>query len=156
MQQTLAQRLRLPHQYLLRHPWPVEGINREVDVGILVIDDRSDDTLRQVVRFVAELLARLIKLLLDVARRRVVLQEQRHQHEARPGIGLDVVVPMQLLQPLFQRIGNQVLHLLRSGTRPGRAHGKDLEGEGRVFGTPQVQEREEAGERKRREQEKRN
>jgi len=57
-----------------------------------------------------------------------------------------MIVPAQLLNALFERLGDEVLHLLRRGSRPSRGHGEDLDGEGRIFGAPQIEEGEGAGE----------
>jgi histidinol-phosphate/aromatic aminotransferase/cobyric acid decarboxylase-like protein len=72
VQQSLAQRLGLSSQKPLRQPWPVERVDGKVYIGILVVDDRADDALRQVVRLVAELLARLVEFLRDIAWRRAI------------------------------------------------------------------------------------
>jgi hypothetical protein len=63
-QQALAHLFRLQHHLAMRQSLADQGKQREIDVGILVVDDRSDDPARQVQGLVAELLAHLVELLL--------------------------------------------------------------------------------------------
>ena len=63
MQQALAQSFR-PRAVSRRGGMPgaFDGIEREGDVGVFVVDERAHGALRQVARLVAQLLARLIEL----------------------------------------------------------------------------------------------
>ena len=57
-------------------PGAFSGIEREGDVGVFVVDEGAQSALRQVARLVTQLLARLIELLGNLLRRRVVLQRR--------------------------------------------------------------------------------
>ncbi|MNF51547.1 hypothetical protein D3C84_328680 [compost metagenome] len=65
MQQTLAQALGFAHQQSLRLTLGLERIEREGDIGILIIDHRADHPRRQPLLLIQDFLARLVKLLLD-------------------------------------------------------------------------------------------
>src|SRR5208282_1756933 len=97
-------------------------------------------------RFVANLFARLIEFLLHRVWRCVVLQHDRHECQAGPRKGIDMIVPAQLLNALFERLGNEVLHLLRRRARPGGCYGKDLDSERGILGAAQIEKGEGAGE----------
>src|SRR5215510_6081440 len=97
-------------------------------------------------RFVANLFSRLVEFLLHRVWRCVVLQHDRHECQARPRKGIDMIVPAQLLNALFERLGDEVLHLLRRRARPSGRYGKDLDSEEGIFGAAQIEEGEGAGE----------
>ena len=126
---SLAERFGLPDEQARRHPRRLQRIERKGDVGIFVVDKGAEHARRQVAGLVAQFLARLVELLGDVGRRRAVLQGHRHEGEARPRQGLDAVVPAQLLHPLLERFGDEILHLLRGGARPRRGDGQHLDRE---------------------------
>jgi hypothetical protein len=65
----------------------------------------------------------LIKKLWHLARRRVVLEGNLHRGKCRLGVGRHLVEIGQLLQLLFDRIGNLRLHL--GGGSPGPRGGDD-------------------------------
>src|SRR5262249_48184648 len=121
------------------------SIERKSDVGILVVDKRAKHARRQVAGFVAQFLARLVELLGDVGRRCAVLEGQGHEGEPRPRHRLDAVVPAQLLHPLLERLGDEILHLLRSGARPRRRDGQHLDRERGILGAAEPEERIGAG-----------
>ena len=52
----------------------------------------------------------------------------------------DPVVPGQLLKPLLQRFGDEVLHLMRRRPRPCRRDRQSLDGEVGVLGAPELDE----------------
>src|SRR5262249_21322244 len=140
VQQLLPDRLGLPHEEARRHPRRFQGVEREGDVGILVVDEGAEHAGRQVPGLVAQPLARLLELFRDVGRRRAVPDGYRHEVEARPRHRLDAVIPAQLLHPFLERLGNEILHLLRGGTRPGRGDSQHLDGERRVLGATELEE----------------
>src|SRR5438270_10124566 len=90
----------------------------EAHVGVLVVDKRAEDAGRQVASFIAQLLASLVELLLHGRRRCAVFERYRHVCVTGPRGRLDPVVPGQLLKPLLQRFGDEVLHLARRRARP--------------------------------------
>jgi hypothetical protein len=92
------------------------------------------------VGLVTELLARLVELRLDGGRRGLVLERQSQKCQARPRETLDPVIPAQFLEALFQRFGDQVLHLFGRGARPDRRHRQHLDGESRILGAAELQE----------------
>ncbi len=83
--------------------------------------------MRQLGSLILNLLTALIELFLDRFGRRVVLEVDGKEGETRPRKGVDVVVVRELLHPFFQRLGNQVLHLLCSSPRPGCRDSEDLD-----------------------------
>ncbi len=145
MQQLLAQPLCVAHQHALRLALGLEGVQRERDVRVFVVDDGADDAVGQFLRFVRQLLAGLVELFLHFCRRCLV--EQGHHREGQAGTreGLRAVVPPQFLHALFQRFRDLVLHLLRRRPGPGRDNRHLLDRERRVFSAPQLQERQNAG-----------
>ena len=122
VQEVLADHLRLPDQIAHRHAPGLEGIKCEAYVRIFIVDEGAEHAGRQVASFIAELLAGLVELLLNDRWRRAVLQCNRHIRISWPRGRLDAVVPSQLLKPLLQRFGNEVLHLTRRRARPYRRH----------------------------------
>jgi hypothetical protein len=76
----------------------------------------------------------------DVRWRGAALERQRYEGEARPRHCLDPVVPPQLLQPLFKRLGDEILHLLRGRAWPCGSDGQHLHREGRIFGAAELDE----------------
>ena len=129
VQEVLANGLGLPGESPHRHTLRLEGIKGEAHVRIFVVDEWAEHPGRQVAGFVAEFLAGLIELLLHSRRRRAVLERDRHIRVTRPRGRLDPVVPGQLLKPLLQRFGDEVLHLARRRARPCRRDRQGLDGE---------------------------
>src|SRR5687768_12328490 len=122
-----------------------QRIERESDVAVLVIDERADNAARQPRRFVLDLLSGLVEFGLDLGRGRLVAQDEHGEREPRARERFAAIVPAQLLQTLFERLGDLVLHFLSGGAGPDRHHGHLLDGEGRVFGAPEVEIGEDAG-----------
>ena len=141
LEQTLAERLGD-----LLHLRVVGAVGREhvenrIDVAILVIDRRPDQSGRKIVLDVADLLAQLIEQLRHVAGRRVVLESDLHRRECRLVVGRHLVEVGKLLKLLLDRIGDLRLHL---GGRRARPHGgddHDLDGERRIFRASQACDR---------------
>ncbi len=105
----------------LRLALRLERIEREGDVAIFVVDERTRR--RRAADLGAsslDLLARLVEFGL-APRTAASGRAASSVVKARPGRreGFAAVVPAQLLQALFERLGDLVLHLLRSGARPG-------------------------------------
>ena len=101
------------------------GLQREqgeIGVGELVVEEGADDAAGQPACLVRQLLAHLVPLVFHDRRRAVVGQQDLQRDEAGPRGGLDAVEPAQLLQALFQRVCDQILHLGGRGARPGRRH----------------------------------
>ena len=73
MQQVLPQRLGLSGQQPRRQSWRFQRVDGEDYILVFVIQDWRQNSLRQLGRFVLDLLAPLIELFLDSVRRRVVL-----------------------------------------------------------------------------------
>ncbi len=140
MQQALAQRLRIAHKGTLRLTLRLQRKQRKGHVRIFVIDHRPDHAGRQVGHLVADLLARLIELLLDFRRRRAVEQGQRGERQARPRVRFRTVVPAQLLHALFELLGDLILHFLRGGARPRGDDRHHLDRKRRVFRAAQLEE----------------
>ena len=137
-------------------PGAFDGIEREGDVGVFVVDEGAQGALRQVARLVAQLLAGLIELARGPRPAGVSsLSVDRHAGQAGTGEGLDAVVPAQFLHALFQRLGDEILHLLRRGAGPGGRDGQHLDGEGRIFGAAELEEGVAAGQDDRDDQEQR-
>ncbi|CAH5430606.1 hypothetical protein AI2740V1_5322 (plasmid) [Klebsiella pneumoniae] len=94
MQQLLAQGFGVTHQLPRRFSPCFQGKEGKGDIGEFVIHHRAGDAGRQIFRLVAELFARLIKLLRHLGRRGLILQRQGDQRHARAGIGLRAIVPL--------------------------------------------------------------
>lgn len=140
MQQALTQGLGVAHQVALRLAPGFEREQGEGDVRILIVDQRADHPGRQRLGLVADLLARLVELLEHLRGWGGVEQRQGGEGQPRACIGFAAVVPAQFLQALLDLLGDLILHFLGGGARPGGDDGHDLDGEGRVFGTPQLEE----------------
>ena len=93
-ERLLAQGFGVTHQLPRRLSPRLQGKERKGDVGEFVIHHRAGDAGRQIFRLIAELLARLIKLLRHLGRRGLILQRQGYQRHARAGIGLRAIVPL--------------------------------------------------------------
>ena len=115
-----------------------EHVENRIDVAIFVIDRRTDQSGRQIVLDVADLLAQLIEQLRHVAGRRVVLESDLHRREGRLGVGRHLVEVGQLLKLLLDRIGDLRLHLGGGCARPHGGDDHDLDGERRIFGASQA------------------
>ncbi|MNQ75406.1 hypothetical protein D3C85_902020 [compost metagenome] len=153
MQQPLAQPLRVAYQQALRLALGLEREQGKGDIRVFVVDHRPDHPSRKLHRLVADLLARLIKLLRHLRRRGGVEQGQSREGQAGARVGLAAVVPAQFLQALFDLFGDLVLHLLGGGAGPGGNDGHHLDRERRVFRPPQLEERHEPGQRDQADQE---
>ena len=140
VQEVLADHLGLPDQLTHRHALGLERIKGEAHVRIFVVDEGAVDAGRQVAGFVRELLAGLVELLLHDRWRCAVLQRDGHIRVAGPRGRLDPVVPGQLLKPLLQRFGDEVLHLARGRARPCRRDRQGLDGEVGVLRAPEHDE----------------
>ena len=140
VQEVLADGLGLPGEFPHRHALRLEGIEGEAHVRIFVVDEGAEHAGRQVARFIPELLAGLVELLLHAGWRCAVLQRNRHVRITWPCGRLHPVVPGQLLKPLLQRFGDEVLHLARRRARPYRRDRQGLDGEGGVLRPPEHEE----------------
>ena len=116
-----------------------QHVDRRIDVAVLVVEIRSDDAGRQVALDVADLLADLIPELLHLGGRRPVDQVDLDEGHARLRIAFDAVEIGKFLQLLLDLVGDLGLHLGRGRAGPGDVHHHGLDGEGRVFGTPEVE-----------------
>ncbi|MCY1409110.1 hypothetical protein D9M71_244480 [compost metagenome] len=144
-QKALAQILGHLHQLPVRQVLGLQGIEGEIDVGILVVEKRPEHATRQPGHLVTEFLAGLVEKLRQVARPGRFVESHFHRNKARLGNRLDPVVEVQFLQALFQAVGHLLLHFPGRGAGPGGGDGHDLDGEGRVFGTAQFAEGEDTG-----------
>ena len=133
MQKVLADSLGLPHQLAHRHALGLQRVKGEAHVRILVVDEGAEHAGRQVPGFIPELLTGLIEFLLHDRWRCAVLQRNRHIRIAGACGCLHPVVPSQLLKPLLQRFGDEVLHLARRRARPYRRDRQGLDGEGGIL-----------------------
>src|SRR4029450_4091301 len=95
---------------------------------------------RALARFIPELLAGLVELLLHAGWWCAVLQRNRHVCITRPCGRFHPVVPGQLLKPLLQRFGDLVLHLARRRAWPYCRDRQGLDGEGGVLRSPEHEE----------------
>src|SRR5687768_16762541 len=123
----------------------LQRVDRKCHVGIFVVHQWTDHATRQVRRLVAEFLPRLIELFGDVGGRRAVTQDHHREGQPRTRKGLGPVIPAELLQPLFEPLGDQLLHLLGRGSRPDGDDGHLLDRERRIFRPTQAKERHQAG-----------
>ena len=89
---------------------------------------------------IAELLSRLVELLLDRGGRGLVQERQGQKGQPRPREGLHPIIPAQFLEALFERLGDQILHLFGGRARPGCRHREHLDGECRILGAAELQE----------------
>src|SRR5437667_504715 len=128
-----------------RKVWSLDRVECECYIRVLIIDEGTEYALRQFVCFIAQLFASLVKLFRDVLWARSVLETHRHQRESGPSKGLYAIVVAYFLHALLQRLGNEVLHVLRRRSGPHRCNGKHLDREGRVFCASQFQEGKDAG-----------
>ncbi len=155
MQQALAHLFGVAGQQPLRLAFGLQREQGKGHIGILVVHDGADDARGQIGRFIAQLLARLIELFLDLGGRRAVEQGHCGKGQARTGIGLRAVVPAQFLHALFQTFRHLVLHFLRGGARPGRDDGHGLDREGGILRPAKLEEGDDASHRYQDDQEQR-
>ena len=90
--------------------------------------------------FVSELFAGLVELFRNRGGRRAVFQRDGQKGIAWPCHRLDTVVIGQLLNTLFKRLSDEILHLACRRTRPHSCHGQSLDGEGGVLRPPELDE----------------
>src|SRR5205085_8053963 len=154
VKEALPQSLRFAGEFSRRHAMSLEGVHREDDIRVLVVDKRALYTGGKSGSLITEFLARLIELLSNRGGWGLVTQRDHHHCDARAREGLHTIVPTQLLHSLFQRLGDEVLHLL--GCRPGPHGGgrQSLDQERRILGATEVQEGVRAGQNDRDDQEK--
>ena len=131
-----------------------QHVEDRIDVAPFVIDRRPDQSGRQIVLDVGELLAKLVEELRHVAGRRVVLERDLHRREAGFAVGRDLVDEGQLLHLLFDRIGDLRLHFRGCRARPHGGDDHELDGERRIFAAPQAAVGEQAGGAEHHDQEK--
>jgi hypothetical protein len=155
VQQALAQGFGIADEAPMRLALRLQRIEGKGHVSVFVVHHRPDGARRQLTRLIAEFLARLIELLRDIGGGRAVAQEDRGEREARPRKRLGPVIPAQFLHPLLQPFGDQLFHLFRRRSRPGRYDGHLLDREGGVFRPAQRQKGHDSGDGDRHEQEQR-
>ncbi|MDF9863866.1 hypothetical protein M2437_002848 [Methylorubrum pseudosasae] len=138
----------------MRQALGLHGVEGEIDVRELVVEERPEYAARQAGSLVGELLAGLVELRLKFRRRHVVLEDDLGHRESGPDRGLGTVVVDELLQALLQGVGDLALHLLGGGAGPGGRDRHDLDRERRVLGASELLESEEsrAGQRDQQEQ----
>jgi len=140
VQEVLADHLGLPNQLTHGQAPGLECIKGEAHVRIFVVDEGAEHAGRQVAGFIPELLTGLVEFLLHDRWWCAVLQRNRHIRITWPCGRLRPVVPGQLLKPLLQRFGDEILHLARGRARPYSRNRQGLDGEGGVLGPPEHQE----------------
>jgi hypothetical protein len=116
-----------------------QHVDRGIDVAIFVVEVRPDNAGRQVTLDVADSLADLVPELLHHGRRCPVDQEDLDEGDAGLRIGFHPVEIGQFLQLLLDHVGDLRLHLGRSRAGPRDVHDHGLDGEGRIFGAPEVE-----------------
>ena len=112
LEQPLAHVFGVVDDRLVARALAGQRVDRDIDVGIFVVEERPEHALRNVLPHVADLLAHLVPELLHVARRRRILEHDLHRREARPREGADLLEPGQRLQPGLDAVGDLPLHLL--------------------------------------------
>ncbi|MNV12153.1 hypothetical protein D3C71_1027440 [compost metagenome] len=156
MKHVLPDLFGFPDEIAHRHALRLESVKAEADVGIFVVHEWSQNTLRQVSGFIAELLTRLIKFFGDRVWRRIVLERDGKIGKAGARRCLDPVVPGQFLNTLLQRLGNEILHLACGCARPDSRNRQCLDGKGGVLSASQLDEGIDAGKRQKDDKEQRN
>jgi hypothetical protein len=116
-----------------------QHVERGIDVAVLVVEARPDDAGGQIAPDVADLLAHLVPQLLHLGGWRAVEEKHLDERHPRLRIALDAVEVRKLLQLLLDPVGDLGLHLARGGAGPGGGDDHGLDGEGRVFGAPEVE-----------------
>jgi hypothetical protein len=117
-----------------------DGIERDVGVAKLVVEERADHALGQRLADVADLLARLVEGILDRLPAHLPLQVDEDVCEAGPRIGAQELEARRLLQLAFDLVDDLLLHLLDAGARPHHLHDHGTEREVRIFLLPDAQE----------------
>src|SRR5262249_40390475 len=96
----------------------LHGVEQPGHVAVFVVEDWADDAVGQLELDVAELLARLVPRLALVRMRRAAAHGYRRTGEALPGVVLDLLEMVELLELLLHAVQPLVLHLLGGGARP--------------------------------------
>ena len=138
-QQALANVLRARLEIGEREPVGAEHVERRIDVAVLVVEVRAGDAGRQVAADVPDLLAHLVPQILDLGRRGLVDQLHPDEGDARLRVALDAIEIRQCLELFLDLVGDLRLHLGGGGARPGDMHDHDLDGEGGILGTAEVE-----------------
>src|SRR6266436_9522713 len=113
VQQILAKRLRFSGKETQRELAGFQGVHGKFNVGILVVQHRRQNPLRQLRCLVLNLFSALIELFGNLVGRRVVKKRDREKGKPGPRERIDVVVIFELLHALFERLRDQILHFLR-------------------------------------------
>jgi hypothetical protein len=132
---VLCPRLELGEAQAVRRQHVDDGI----DVSVLVVEIGADDAGRQIASDVANLLAHLVPEVLDLGGWSCVPEKHLDEGDARLRIALHPVEIGQVLQLLFDLVGDLRLHLRGRRAGPGDVHDHRLDGEGRILGTAEVE-----------------
>jgi hypothetical protein len=119
----------------------VQRVDHGVDVGELVIEERSTHAFGELCSHVADLLARLVPRGVQRGLRRAALHPQREPAIALPGEAAHVVDVLDLLQLPLHAVEHLILHLSCAGAGPGDDGRHRRHVENRVFQAPELRER---------------
>ena len=145
--QPIADPLGLAHQQAVRQIRRRECIEREIDIREVVVHERSEHPGRQTPGRIRHAFAHLVEEIGDLLGGRVVLKLDQHVDPSGTRRGFQPVEELDLADALLQRIGDQILHLLRARARPERRDHHHPHGKGRVFRAAELQEGKQTGER---------
>jgi len=137
VQQILAKHLRFSGKETQRELAGFQGVHGKFNVGILVVQHRRQNPLRQLRCLVLNLFSALIELFGNLVGRRVVKKRDREKGKPGPRERIDVVVIFELLHALFERLRDQILHFLRGCSGPRGSHREYLDRERGILGPPE-------------------
>ena len=116
-----------------------QHIDDGIDVTVFVVEIGADDAGGQIAPDVAHLFAHLVPKVLHLGGRSFIREKDLDEGNARLRIALHAVEIRQVLQLLFDLVGDLRLHFRSRGTWPGDVHDHRLDGEGGVLGTAEVE-----------------
>ncbi len=124
----------------------VAGDRVDVAEGVaeLVVEKRPDHARGKRRADVADLLADLVPRVANLVGPRRILHEDEHHGLAGLGVAAQEIEARRFLELLLDLVGELALDLVGRGARPERAHHHQLEGEIRVLGLAEPQERADA------------
>ena len=137
LEQLLADVVDVVPQLPVREPVRGEAVDDAVGVAELVVEAGADDSLRQRVADVADLLAHLVPDVRHLRRGRRILQVDEDRGLARGRVALQVVQARRLLQLALEAVGDLLERVADRGARPCGLHHHGLDGEVRILAAPE-------------------
>ncbi len=109
------------------------GVERDIGIAEFIVEIRTLQACRQILLYIADLLAHLIEGVRHLLAARIALDLDRGDRHAGAGIGLHPVEMRHFLQLALDLVDDLVFHVGDRGARPCGLHHHDAEGEIGIF-----------------------